>query len=146
MKLHTPLLIFGLASTAFALPKGQRNDVQSSSSKTISKATGTALTHSYFTDGPSFTLPSVPPRPPTATMPPPVPTGGVPPGNRNDRPSQASGTGAFPTGSLPPKPTGTETPPPKPSGTDTSPSSATTGTAGDSSKLKGKVGIFKSGN
>ncbi|KAK6348713.1 hypothetical protein TWF718_006500 [Orbilia javanica] len=109
MRLYT-LLFLGLASTTLALPKGQRNDVKSSSSKTVSKATGAVPTHSFFTDGPSFTLPSVPPRPPTATMPPPVPTGGVPPGNRIDRPPWASGKGASRTGSPPPVPTGTEIP------------------------------------
>ncbi|KAF3174895.1 hypothetical protein TWF751_004644 [Orbilia oligospora] len=132
MRLHTALLIFGLASTAVALPKGQRNDVQRLSS---------VLTHSYFTDGPSFTLPSVPPRPPTATTPPPVGTGGVLAENRNDRPPQASGTGASRTASPPPKPTGTEKLPFKPSGIDT-PSSSVTG-AGSSAKVKGKVGVVK---
>ncbi|KAK6519744.1 hypothetical protein TWF506_000043 [Arthrobotrys conoides] len=135
MRLHTSLFILGLASTAFALPKGQRNDARSSS---------VVPTHSYFTDGPSFTLPSVPPRPPTATMPPQVPTGGVPAENRNDRPPRASGTGASPTGSPLPKPIGAEKPSSKPSGINV-PSSNATG-VGSPAKVKGKVGVVKAGN
>ncbi|KAK6358782.1 hypothetical protein TWF730_008101 [Orbilia blumenaviensis] len=143
MRFHAPLLLLGLATTALALPKGQREDANNPGSSSISKPTGTEPTHSVFTDGPSFTLPSVPPRPPSATSPPPVPTGGVPPENRNDRPPQSDGTGAPPSGtaSPPPKPTGTDAPPSKPTGTAAPASSGAS--VGSSNQVKGKVGIVK---
>ncbi|KAK6519236.1 hypothetical protein TWF281_003072 [Arthrobotrys megalospora] len=130
MRLYTPLLLLGLASTVFALPKGHKDNALSS--KTISKPTGAVPTHSVFTDGPSFSLPAVPPRPPGATQPPPVPTGSASPHGppfRNGRPPDASRTGVPLSGSPPPRPSGT-----------VAPSSAT---ADDSNKMKGKVGIVK---